>query len=151
MFSFDAQSLKMQKQVEGLLRQLHSVATMAILNGIKLEWGLANQATDSLLKSIIGKKAMSDPTFNAWTARNNAGIITNILKPETSARAEGDEIQSNAKDLLKNIRQKDRRCSKNHWITIRFLRIYQFDVIAPRMFFVFVSDWRITPNPRFAE
>ena len=82
MFSFDAQSLKMQKQVEGLLRQLHSVATMAIQNGIKLEWGLANQATDSLLKNIIGKKAMSDPTFNAWTARNNAAMNAFINRSE---------------------------------------------------------------------
>lgn len=82
MFSFDAQSLKMQKQVEGLLRQLHSVATMAIQNGIKLEWGLANQATDSLLKNIIGQKAMSDPTFNAWTARNNAAMNAFINRSE---------------------------------------------------------------------
>ena len=36
MFSFDTVSVKKQKEVERLLRQLHSVTTMAIQTGIKL-------------------------------------------------------------------------------------------------------------------
>lgn len=82
MFSFDAQSLKMQKEVERLLRQLHSVATMAIQNGIKLEWGQANLAADLLVKSIIGKELFSNPTFNAWTARNEAAMQKFINRSE---------------------------------------------------------------------
>lgn len=70
MFSFDAQSQKMQKQVEQLLRQLHSVATMAIQQGITLEWGQANAAADQLVRSVFGKKVMESPEFSAWGKRN---------------------------------------------------------------------------------
>lgn len=70
MFSFDDQSMKVQKQVEGLLRQLHSVATMAIKKGITLEWEQANIECDKLVQSCFGKKVLSSPEFAAWTQRN---------------------------------------------------------------------------------
>lgn len=70
MFSFDAQSMKVQKQVEELLRQLHSVATMAIKKGITLEWEQANIECDKLVQSCFGKKVLSSPEFAAWTQRN---------------------------------------------------------------------------------
>lgn len=70
MFSFDDQSMKMQKQVEQLLRQLHSVATMAIKKGITLEWEQANIECDKLVQSCFGKKVLSSPEFAAWTQRN---------------------------------------------------------------------------------
>lgn len=70
MFSFDDQSMKVQKQVEELLRQLHSVATMAIKKGITLEWEQANIECDKLVQSCFGKKALSSPEFAAWTQRN---------------------------------------------------------------------------------
>lgn len=70
MFSFDDQSMKMQKQVEELLRQLHSVATMAIKKGITLEWEQANIECDKLVQSCFGKKVLSSPEFAAWTQRN---------------------------------------------------------------------------------
>lgn len=70
MFSFDDQSMKVQKQVEELLRQLHSVATMAIKKGITLEWEQANIECDKLVQSCFGKKVLSSPEFAAWTQRN---------------------------------------------------------------------------------
>lgn len=70
MFSFDDQSIKVQKQVEELLRQLHSVATMAIKKGITLEWEQANIECDKLVQSCFGKKVLSSPEFAAWTQRN---------------------------------------------------------------------------------
>ena len=74
MFSFDAQSKKRQQEVERLLRQLHSVATMAIQQGIKLEWAQANSACDQLVKSVFGQEVMSRPEFNGWTSRNTAAM-----------------------------------------------------------------------------
>lgn len=70
MFSFDDQSMKVQKQVEEFLRQLHSVATMAIKKGITLEWEQANIECDKLVQSCFGKKVLSSPEFAAWTQRN---------------------------------------------------------------------------------
>lgn len=70
MFSFDAQSIKTQKQVEQLLRQLHSVATMAIRQGIALEWEQANAECDKLVQSCFGKKILESTEFSAWTQRN---------------------------------------------------------------------------------
>lgn len=70
MFSFDDQSMKVQKQVEELLRQLHSVATMAIKKGITLEWEQANIECDKLVQSCFGKKVLYSPEFAAWTQRN---------------------------------------------------------------------------------
>lgn len=82
MFSFDGQSLKMQKQVEQLMRQLHSVVTMAIKNGIKLEWDTANKESDRLVSSVFGKKALESPQFSAWVQRNQKAQNTFINRSE---------------------------------------------------------------------
>lgn len=82
MFSFDNESAKKQKEVERLLRQLHSVATMAIEKGIKLEWAQANAECDKLVQSCFGKKVLSSPQFTAWTARNNAAMTAFIRRSE---------------------------------------------------------------------
>lgn len=82
MFSFDAQSLKKQNEVERLLRQLHSVATMAIQQGITLEWGQANAAADTLVKSIFGQEVLSSPEFKAWGGRNGAAMQAFISRSE---------------------------------------------------------------------
>lgn len=74
MFSFDSESAKKQREVESLLRRLHSVTTMAIEKGIKLEWAQADAECDELVKSCFGKKVLSSPQFAAWTARNNAAM-----------------------------------------------------------------------------
>ena len=50
MYSFDAQKESMQKKVEALLRQLHSVVTTAIKRGIVLEWDKANEECDKLVQ-----------------------------------------------------------------------------------------------------
>lgn len=70
MFSFDGESVKKQKEVEVLLRRLHSAVTMAIQQGVKLEWDAANQECDKLVQSIFGKKVLESPEFSAWMGRN---------------------------------------------------------------------------------
>lgn len=70
MYSFDGQGMKVQKQVEGLLRRLHSVATLAIRNGIEQEWEQANAECDRLVQSCFGKEVLSSPEFSAWVQRN---------------------------------------------------------------------------------
>jgi len=82
MFSFDAESMKKQREVERLLRQLHSVATMAIQSGIKLEWAAANAECDKLVQSCFGKRALNTPEFTAWTQRNEAAMAAFIARSE---------------------------------------------------------------------
>lgn len=82
MFSFDSVGMKKQHEVERLLRQLHSVATMAIQSGIKLEWAAANAECDKLVKSCFGKKALETPEFTAWTQRNEAAMSAFIARSE---------------------------------------------------------------------
>ena len=72
MFSFDGESVKKQKEVEVLLRRLHSAVTMAIQQGVKLEWHAANQECDKLVQSVFGKKVLESPEFSAWMGRNTA-------------------------------------------------------------------------------
>lgn len=82
MFSFDNTSKKMQFEVERLLRQLHSVATMAIQQGIKLEWAQANAECDKLVKSCFGKQVLNTPEFTAWTQRNESAMAAFIARSE---------------------------------------------------------------------
>ena len=82
MFSFDAQSLKKQKEVERLLRQLHSVATVAIQQGVTLEWAQANAAADQLVRSVFGQEVLSSPEFNGWTQRNGAARDAFLARSE---------------------------------------------------------------------
>ena len=72
MFSFDGESIKKQNEVEVLLRRLHSAVTMAIQQGVKLEWDAANQECDKLVQSVFGKKILESPEFSAWMGRNTA-------------------------------------------------------------------------------
>lgn len=72
MFSFDGESLKKQKEVEVLLRRLHSAATLAIKNGVRVEWDIANHECDRLVSSVFGKKILESPMFSAWVQRNEA-------------------------------------------------------------------------------
>lgn len=82
MFSFDTVGIKKQHEVERLLRQLHSVATMAIQSGVKLEWAQANEECDKLVQSCFGKKALETPEFSAWTQRNEAAMAAFIARSE---------------------------------------------------------------------
>lgn len=74
MYSFDGDNARKQKQVEALLRQLHSVCTMAIERGIRLEWQKASAEADKLCKTAFGKAVLSTPEFKAWTARNKEAM-----------------------------------------------------------------------------
>lgn len=83
MFSFDAQTEKMRFEVERCLRQLHSVATTAIQQGIRLEWETANAECDKLVHSTFGKKVLDNPEFGAWTKRNGAAMRAFIARSES--------------------------------------------------------------------
>lgn len=82
MFSFDNESLKKQREVESLLRQLHSAATMAIEKGIRLEWAQANAECDKLVQSCFGKRAVKNPEFGAWMKRNTAAMRAFIARSD---------------------------------------------------------------------
>lgn len=82
MYSFDAQKESMQKKVETLLRQLHSVVTTAIKRGIVLEWDKANDECDKLVQSCFGKEVLSSSTFTAWTNRNETAQQSFINRAE---------------------------------------------------------------------
>lgn len=74
MYSFDGDSIRVQRKVEELLRRLASAATLAVENGVKVEWEQANAASDALLQSCFGKKAMKDVHFSAWRKRNEGAM-----------------------------------------------------------------------------
>lgn len=82
MFSFDGESLKKQKEVEALLRRLHSSVTMAIQQGVTLEWAEANAEADKLIKSVFGQKVLDSPEFTAWTQRNTAARDAFLARSE---------------------------------------------------------------------
>ncbi len=82
MFSFDGESLKKQKEVEALLRRLHSAVTMAIREGVSLEWAEANAEADKLIKSVFGQAVLDSPEFTAWTQRNTAARDAFLARSE---------------------------------------------------------------------
>lgn len=82
MFSFDGESMKKQKEVEALLRRLHSAVTMAIREGVNLEWAQANAEADKLIKSVFGQQVLDSPEFTAWTQRNTAARDAFLARSE---------------------------------------------------------------------
>lgn len=98
MYSFDAQSVKMRKEVEVLLRRLHSSATLAIQKGISAEWEEANKACDSLLSSIFGKKVLSAPEFSAWMQRNKSAMQAFIERSDNGLNL-SDKVWKNVRRL----------------------------------------------------
>ena len=82
MFSFDGESMKKQKEVEALLRRLHSAVTMAIREGVSLEWAEANAEADKLVKSVFGQAVLDSPEFTAWTQRNTAARDAFLARSE---------------------------------------------------------------------
>ncbi len=99
MFSFDGESMKIQKEVEAALRQLHSAATMAIRRGITLEWDIANEECDKLINSVFGKRILESPEFSAWANRNES-----------------------ARDAFMNRSEKGMNLSDRVWKSVRQLR-----------------------------
>lgn len=83
MFSFDAQTEKLRVEVERALRELHSVATTAIQQGIRLEWETANAECDKIVQSVFGKRSVENPEFGAWTKRNGAAMRAFIARSES--------------------------------------------------------------------
>lgn len=82
MYSFDGDNKKKQKEVEALLRRLHSICTAAIERGIKLEWQQAASECNKLAQSAFGKAVLSTPEFKAWTERNKAAMNAYISRTE---------------------------------------------------------------------
>lgn len=94
MYSFDGDNMRIQKKVEALLRQLHSVVTTAIRNGITLEWEQANVECDKLVASCFGKKVLSSPEFSAWNNRNTAAMNAFANRTENGLNLSGRIWQS---------------------------------------------------------
>lgn len=82
MYSFDAQSKAIQKEVAAILEDLHASCVLAIKAGIKTEWDKANEACDALLKECFGKNAVKDATFAAYVGRHAAAMNTFINRTE---------------------------------------------------------------------
>ena len=70
MYSFDGDTKRVQAKVEMLLRRLHSSATLAIKEGVAVEWEQANLECDKLVKSAFGQEVLSSSEFAAWRKRN---------------------------------------------------------------------------------
>lgn len=98
MFSFDGESIKKQKEVEVLLRRLHSAVTMAIQQGVKLEWDEANQECDKLVQSVFGKKVLESPEFSAWMGRNTAARDAFLSRSENGLNL-SDRIWKSVRQL----------------------------------------------------
>lgn len=81
MFSFDSLGMEKQNEVSKKLRQLHSVALLAVKHGITDEWEYADKDTDELIESVAGKVA-SDPNFAGWFARNEVAMDAFIGRTE---------------------------------------------------------------------
>lgn len=94
MYSFDGDNMRIQKKVEALLRQLHSVVTTAIRKGITLEWEQANVECDKLVASCFGKKVLSSPEFSAWNNRNTAAMNAFADRTEDGLNLSGRIWQS---------------------------------------------------------
>lgn len=98
MFSFDGESVRKQKEVEVLLRRLHSAVTMAIQQGVKLEWDAANQECDKLVQSVFGKKVLESPEFSAWMGRNTAARDAFLSRSENGLNL-SDRIWKSVRQL----------------------------------------------------
>lgn len=94
MYSFDGDNMRIQKKVEALFRQLHSVVTTAIRKGITLEWEQANVECDKLIASCFGKKVLSSPEFSAWNNRNMAAMNAFADRTEDGLNLSGRIWQS---------------------------------------------------------
>lgn len=94
MYSFDGDNMRIQKKVEALFRQLHSVVTTAIRKGITLEWEHANVECDKLIASCFGKKVLSSPEFSAWNNRNMAAMNAFADRTEDGLNLSGRIWQS---------------------------------------------------------
>ena len=94
MYSFDGDNMRIQKKVEALLRQLHSVVTTAIRKGITLEWEQANVECDKLVSSCFGKEVLSSPEFSAWNNRNTAAMNAFADRTEEGLNLSGRIWQS---------------------------------------------------------
>lgn len=82
MYSFDGDNVKRQKEVETMLRRLHSAATLAIEQGVTIEWKQANEECDKIVSSLFGKAVLSSGMFSAWTDRNESAMRAFISRSE---------------------------------------------------------------------
>lgn len=70
-------------ELERALRELHSVTTTAIQQGIRLEWETANAECDKIVQSVFGKRSVENPEFGVWTKRNGAAMRAFIARSES--------------------------------------------------------------------
>lgn len=98
MYSFDAQSARVQKEVETLLRRLHASVVQVVQTGIEVEWGEANKACDALVQSCFGKAVLNSDMFEAWKQRNTAAM-TAFLERTVKGMDLSDRVWQSAQQL----------------------------------------------------
>ena len=74
MYSFDGDNMRIQKKVEALLRQLHSVVTTAIRKRHYPRMGTGERRMRQARSLLLRQKVLSSPEFSAWNNRNNAAM-----------------------------------------------------------------------------
>lgn len=79
MYSFDAQSPKIRREVERLLRELSSVVQLAIEKGVEVEWKEAEKASKQLLQHELGKDAAADALKITADAQRNAQAMQQFI------------------------------------------------------------------------
>lgn len=99
MYSFDGDTMAYQKKVEELLRRLASAATLAVENGVSVEWDKANSAADSLLQTCFGNKAMEDVHFSAWRKRNTDAMHSFQKRTDDGGMKLSDKIWKTTRQL----------------------------------------------------
>ena len=99
MYSFDGDTKKVQNQVDMLLRQLHSVATVAIENDIAVEWDIANEECDKLVASVFGKKALEGSSSYAGYLQRNKAALRAFTKRVEGGMNLSDRVWSSCRQL----------------------------------------------------
>lgn len=99
MYSFDGDTKKVQNQVDMLLRQLHSVATVAIENDIAVEWDIANKECDKLVASVFGKKALEGSSSYAGYIQRNKAALRAFTKRVEGGMNLSDRVWSSCRQL----------------------------------------------------
>lgn len=98
MYSFDGDTEKVRKKVEGLLRKLHSSSYAAITKGIKAEWEIANKECDDLIRQTFGSGLLKSEMFRSWTSHNVSAMNAFINRSDNGMNL-SDRVWNSCRQL----------------------------------------------------
>lgn len=98
MYSFDGDTEKVRKKVEGLLRRLHSSSCTAITKGIKAEWEIANKECDDLIRQVFGDNLLKSELFRSWTSHNTSAMNAFINRSDNGMNL-SDRVWNSCRQL----------------------------------------------------